>query len=807
MNYEQLGLFYLGKRYDTAARARTADPVLYDSSDLLTHAVCIGMTGSGKTGLGIALIEEAAIDGLPVLAIDPKGDLANLMLTFPGLSAAEFAPWVNPDEARAQQLTTEAFAEKEAARWKAGLAEWDEDGARIARLRAAADVAVYTPGSRAGLPLSILETFNVPPRAVLDEPELLASRVQSVATSILALAGVTGDPTTSREHVLVSTLLMDAWRQNRNLDLATLIGHVQSPPVTKIGVLELESFYPAGDRFALAMRLNNVLAAPGFATWMEGEPLDVAKLLYTPSGKPRVAVVSIAHLGDAERMFFLALLLEQVLAWVRAQRGTTSLRALFYMDELFGFLPPTANPPSKMPLLTLLKQARAFGLGCVLATQNPVDLDYKALSNAGTWFLGRLQTERDKARVLDGLEGVAAGSGQGFDRAGLDTLLSGLEKRVFLLHNVHDAAPITFQSRWALSYLRGPMGRDEIRTLMDPHRATAPTAPAMPASPASAASPAAHVAPAPVSAAATSAAAVPVATRPILPPDVPQYFAPGAGDLWVPMLVGAARVSYSDAKLKLDETNDIVMWTPLVDGPVAADWENAEPADFAVDALQREAPPAGAYAPLPAAASKPKSFTGWTKDFSSWAARSQSVELFRSTKTGLTSHPGETEAGFRVRASHDVREARDEAVAALRKKYASKVAALEEKIRKAGLAVTKEEQQATESKFTTAVSVGASVLGALFGRKVVSATNAGRVATAARGMSRIGRESQDVERAKANEAALLEQKAELDATIAAEVKALQDEWSTDGEAFESVVVKPKRGGVQVQLVALVWRPE
>ena len=804
MNYEQLGLFYLGKRYDTAARARTADPVLYDSSDLLTHAVCIGMTGSGKTGLGIALIEEAAIDGLPVLAIDPKGDLANLMLTFPGLSAAEFAPWVNPDEARAQQLTTEAFAEKEAARWKAGLAEWDEDGARIARLKAAADVAVYTPGSRAGLPLSILETFNVPPRAVLDEPELLASRVQSVATSILALAGVTGDPTTSREHVLVSTLLMDAWRQNRNLDLATLIGHVQSPPVSKIGVLELESFYPAADRFALAMRLNNVLAAPGFATWLEGEPLDVAKLLYTPAGKPRVAVVSIAHLGDAERMFFLALLLEQVLAWVRAQRGTTSLRAVFYMDELFGFLPPTANPPSKMPLLTLLKQARAFGLGCVLATQNPVDLDYKALSNAGTWFLGRLQTERDKARVLDGLEGVAAGSGQGFDRAGLDTLLSGLEKRVFLLHNVHDGAPITFQSRWALSYLRGPMGRDEIRTLMDPHRAPA-AAPA--ASVPATASAAAAATPVVAAASPTPAAAAPPAVRPILPPDVPQYFAPGAGDTWVPMLVGAARVAYADAKLKLDETNDIVMWTPLVDGPVAADWENAEPADFAVDALKREAPPAGAYAPLPAAASKPKSFTAWTKDFSSWAARSQSVELFRSTKTGLTSHPGETEAAFRVRAAHDAREARDEAVAALRKKYATKVAALDEKIRKAGVAISKEEQQATESKFTTAVSVGASVLGALFGRKVVSATNAGRVASAARGMGKIGRESQDVERAKANEAALLEQKAELDATIAAEVQALQDEWSTDGEAFESVVVKPKRGGVQVQLVALVWRPE
>jgi hypothetical protein len=806
MNYEQLGLFYLGRRYDAASRTRTADPVLYDSSDLLTHAVCIGMTGSGKTGLGIALIEEAAIDGLPVLAIDPKGDLANLMLTFPGLSAAEFAPWVNPDEARSQQLSTDDFAAKEAERWKAGLADWDQDGTRIARLKAAADVAVYTPGSRAGIPLSILDTFSAPPKSIVDEPELLAARVQSVATSVLALAGVTGDPTTSREHVLVSTLLREAWRQGHSLDMAALIGHVQTPPVTKVGVLELEAFYPASDRFSLAMKLNNVLAAPGFATWLEGEPLDVAKLLYTPSGKPRVAVVSIAHLGDTERMFFVALLLEQVLAWVRSQRGTTSLRAMLYMDELFGFLPPSANPPSKTPLLTLLKQARAFGLGCVLSTQNPVDLDYKALANAGTWFLGRLQTERDKARVLDGLEGVAAGSGQGFDRAGLDRLLSGLEKRVFLLHNVHAREPVLLQSRWALSYLRGPMGRDEIRTLMDPHRtAVAAATPPQAPSPVAASAPMqAPAAPAAVAGGVTSSTA---SSRPMLPPDVPQYFAPGAGATWVPMLVGAARVTYADAKLKLDETSDVVVWTPLVDGPVTADWEQAEPASFGVDALQKSPDAGGDFAPLPQAAAKPKSYATWTKEFSAWASRSQSVELWKSPKTGLVSHPGEDEAAFRIRAGHALREARDEAVAALRAKYAPKIAALDERIRKAGATIQKEQEQASASKLSTAVSIGASILGMFAGRKTISATNAGRVATAARGVSRIGQESQDVERAKATEAALVAQKEQLEATLEQDAQTLQAEWGGDAESFERVVVKPKRGGVQVQLVALVWRPE
>ncbi len=803
MDVEQLGLFYLGRRYDPATRTRTSEPVLYDSADLLTHAECICMTGSGKTGLGITLIEEAAIDGLPVLAIDPKGDLANLMLTFPGLSGTEFAPWVNPDEARAQQITTEQFAAKEAARWKLGLADWGQDGDRIRRLKAAADVSVYTPGSRSGLPLSILETFNAPPKAVADEPELLAARVQSVATSLLSLAGVTSDPTTSREHVLVSTLLQEAWRAGRSLDLPTLISQVQSPPITKVGVLDLESFYPANDRFGLAMRLNNVLAAPGFATWLEGEPLDVGRMLYGPTGKPRIAIVSIAHLGDAERMFFVALLLEQVLAWVRGQRGTTSLRAVLYMDELFGFLPPTANPPSKVPLLTLLKQARAFGLGCVLSTQNPVDLDYKALANAGTWFLGRLQTERDKARVLDGLEGVASGSGRGFDRQSLDSLLSGLDKRVFLLHNVHETAPVLMQTRWSMSYLRGPMGRDEIRALMAPQKdaAAAPVAPAVATSP---------LAPAPVSqpAPVIAAAATPASggSRPIVPPDVPQYFAPGTGSSWVPMLVGAARVSYADTKLGLDETSDIVVWTPLTEGPVAVDWEHAEPAAFGVDALRREPGSGGVFAALPPPAAKPKSYASWTKEFTSWAGRSQSVELLRSPSTGVVSRPGEPAGTFQARVTHAKREARDEAVTALRDKYAPKLAALDERIRRAAAAVQKEEQQATEQKLSTAMSVGATVLGAIFGRKAASVATLGRATTAARGVGRIGREAQDIARAKANEDALAAQRQELADTLEAELQTVQQAWNDTAETYDRVVVKPKRGGVQVQLVALVWRP-
>src|SRR3990172_8052895 len=180
------------------------------------------------------------------------------------------------------------------------------------------------------------------------------------------------------------------------------MGKKDPRPFGKIGVVDLESFYPAAERTKLSMRLNNLLASPTFASWLEGEPLDVAEMLYTPAGKPRLAIVSIAHLDDAQRMFLVTILLNEGLAWIRTQPGTSSLRAILYMDEVFGFFPPSANPPSKTPMLTLLKQARAYGLGVVLATQNPVDLDYKGLGNAGTWFLGRLQTERDKLRVLYG---------------------------------------------------------------------------------------------------------------------------------------------------------------------------------------------------------------------------------------------------------------------------------------------------------------------------------------------------------------------------------------------------------------------
>jgi uncharacterized protein DUF87 len=478
-DYERLGQFYLGREYDVQKKSSTGkNLVLYDSKDLVTHAVVVGMTGSGKTGLCIDLIEEAAIDGVPAIVIDPKGDLTNLLLTFPDLRPEDFRPWINEEDAGRKGISLDEYAKQQADLWRKGLESWGEDGERIRRLKAAADFAIYTPGSTAGIPVSIVRSFAAPPAPLREDAELFRERVATTATSLLALVGIAADPIRSREHILLSTLFTAAWTAGQNLDLESLVGQVQKPPMGRIGALELEKFYSAKDREDLALRINGLIAAPGFAGWLQGDPLDVGAFYRSPAGKPRVSIFSIAHLSDAERMFFVALLLNEIYGWVRTQSGTTSLRAILYMDEIFGFFPPVAEPPSKRPMLNLLKQARAFGLGVVLATQNPVDLDYKGLANTGTWFLGRLQTDRDKQRVLEGLEGAAAAQSASFDRRSMGELLAGLTTRVFLMNNVHEDAPVVLETRWAMSYLRGPLTREQIKILMKDRRPEAAAAPA-----------------------------------------------------------------------------------------------------------------------------------------------------------------------------------------------------------------------------------------------------------------------------------------------------------------------------------------
>jgi hypothetical protein len=792
--FEKLGAFYLGRKFDDARGAITPELVLYDAKDLTTHAVCVGMTGSGKTGLCVSLLEEAAIDGIPAIVIDPKGDMGNLLLNFPELRAADFGPWVDQGEAARKGMSSDEYASAVAEKWKHGLAEWDQDGARVKRLRDSAEFAIYTPGSSAGIPLNILGSFAAPNASVMDDVDVLRERVSATVSGLLALVGIDADPVRSREHILLANLFERGWSEGRQLDIASLIAEVQSPPIEKVGVLDLETFYPHKDRFELAMRLNNLLASPGFAGWMEGEPLEIPRLLWTQDGRPRISILSIAHLSDSERMFFVTILLNEVISWMRSQAGTPSLRALLYMDEVFGYFPPTANPPSKTPMLTLLKQARAYGLGVVLATQNPVDLDYKGLSNAGTWFLGRLQTERDKARVMDGLEGVSAASGASFDRQKLEATLSGMKSRVFFMHNVHEQEPVLFHTRWAMSYLRGPLTRSQIQTLMSERKENTVRA----------------VAQAPSHFVATSKPRRANSERPALPPEIRDEFVPAkAGTnriLYQPSLLATADLHFADARSGIDVWDSVSYLAPLKGRIGAKLWESAEVVKGG-EVPTVDSPEDGAeFAVLPKAATQASSYKTWQKVFKTHLYQYQTLELLKCKALKLSADLGETEAEFSVRVRETVREKRDVAVEKLRKRYAPKVASIHERIRKAEDKIGREKAQYDQQKMQTAISMGATVLGALFGRKVASVGTVGRATTAVRGVGRSAREKGDIERAKRDLEALNQKLVDLDAELEQEAAALAEAFQPDAYEVTAKTIRTRKTDTNIGHFGLVWLP-
>ncbi len=817
-NFEKLGAFYLGKTYDLEQAQVRDELLLLDSKDLTTHAVCVGMTGSGKTGLCLALLEEAAIDGVPAIAIDPKGDLGNLALAFPRLEPADFLPWIDESDAARAGMSKEQFAAETASRWRNGLAQWGQTPERIARFRDAAELVIYTPGSSAGVPLSILQSFNAPAAAVREDDDALSERIQSAASGLLALLGVDADPIRSREHILISNLFSRAWREGRDLDLAQLIREIQDPPLKRLGVFDLETFFPGRDRLELAMRLNNLLASPSFASWIEGEPLDIRRLLYTPAGKPKLSVISIAHLSDVERMFIVTLLLNEIVAWTRGQTGTSSLRALVYMDEVFGYFPPVAEPPSKKPMLTLLKQARAFGVGVVLATQNPVDLDYKGLSNIGAWFLGRLQTERDKARVLEGLEGASASASHAFDRRSMEETLAGLGSRVFLLNNVHEDAPVVFHSRWALSYLRGPLTRGQIKTLMDARRAgatpaaatgqTSETASSPSAAPLNAATSTTPMAPAAQLASAASAASL----RPLLPPGVAERFLVAqhspAGDrraVYQPALLGKARLHFARASYAVDQWREAKIlayldagqsgnvWEPS--GPIRDDWE-----------FEDEPESTFPFAPAPAELSNEKTFALWTKELASHLYRTQSMTLWECKELKLRSSPGETEGEFRIRLAQQAKEKRDLNVGKLHKQYAKKLATLKGRIQTAEAVVQRESQQYERAKYDSVIRIGSSLLGAMFGRKLTSATNVTRASTSMRSVSGAAQQRGDVGRAQEKLDALRRELKELEEQFEQEITALSEASDVASLQVESLDLRPRKSDIQTQPLELIWTP-
>jgi Helicase HerA, central domain len=792
-DYEQLGKFYLGRGYESKTQKLEDDLVLYDSKDLVTHGVVLGMTGSGKTGLCIALLEEAAMDNIPAIVIDPKGDIGNLLLAFPDLAPNDFRPWINEDDALKKGITADEHAAKTATMWKEGLAEWGQSVDRIKSFRDKVDLTIYTPGSNAGLPVSIFSSLDVPEFEVIDDSEAFADRVESTVTSLLSLVGNSSDPLLDPEHILLSNIFSSSWRGGTGITLETLIRHVQVPPFDKIGVMDLDTVCPEKNRLALAMKLNNLLASPGFASWREGEALNIKRMLHTPEGKPRISIFSISHLSDAERMFFVSLLLNQMLGWMRSQTGTTSLRALLYMDEIYGYLPPSAMPPSKKPMMTMLKQARAFGLGVLLATQNPVDLDYKALSNIGTWWLGRLQTERDKARVLDGLEGAAASQNGSFDRNKMEQLLASLGNRIFLMNNVHEDAPVLFHVRWVMSYLAGPLGKRHVKQLMDPKRIVTQSAGASRVTDA----------PAP-----SATAAAPSAARPRLPRGADDAFLPiapgveGESIHYLPMVCRIGEVRYSDPKKGIDGASTTTLLNRLLSGG-AVDWQKSEPLPegHSTTQLEREPQAAASFGEIPQAMLESKFWADLGKEFVEELYARQSLTLWQSPGSGLLSLIGESEGDFRARLVHAAREARDAKVAELQEAFAKKFAAAEAQVMKARDALAEQEAQASSAKMDTAVRIGGTILGAVLGRSIRTGSRSSMT-----GASKAWKEGRDVARAEAAVSEREESLADLEQECEKAVDELKSALDPMTEKLTPVVLTPLKKNCSAQSVGILWMP-
>ena len=812
--YEQLGTFYLGREYDVATKSLQDNLVLYDSKDLVTHGVVLGMTGSGKTGLCLALLEEAAMDGVPVIAIDPKGDIANFLLQFPNLQASEFEPWVNEEDARKKGQTVPDYAAAQAQMWTKGLGDWGQTAARVQKLRSHVDVNVFTPGSSAGIPVSIVASLAAPSQEIIEDSEIFSERVESCATSLLSLAGIEGDPVQSPPHILLANIFTHCWSKGQDVSMESLVHLVQMPPFNKIGVVAVDDFLSEKKRIEVAMKLNNLIASPSFASWLEGVPLDMQKMLYTPEGKPRISIFSIAHLSDEQRMFFVSLLLNQVLGWMRAQSGTTSLRAMLYMDEIYGYLPPTANPPSKRPMMILLKQARAFGLGILLATQNPVDLDYKALSNIGTWFLGRLQTERDKARVLDGLEGAATAQNSKFDRGDMENLLSALGNRVFLMNNVHEDHPVVFNVRWIMTYLRGPLSRNQIKSLMDPKRAAfasqtrtsaapavkKPGPPPLPTQAKAGEDEDAGFLP-PTSQEEEAPASSGASFRPRLPEPAVEYFQESSGGTYAPALLRSAVVLFNDAKKKINGRVTITVANEIDAENAKVNWDKFLdiPRDIDLTSLSKEPPDGASFGDLPNATQKAATWKTISKDFATWVYANYQAEINYSPLLEAYSNLGESQADFRVRVSQVARELRDQAVEELRAKMTKLAKGIEEKASRAMQKVETQKAQASSAKWSTAAAIGGSLLGALFGRKssVVSSTNVSKV-------GRVFSESREAANAEQEVERYREELKALDQQLTDETQKIRDQYDPTALTIETVALTPLKKNITPNAVGILW---
>ena len=809
--------WYLGKHYDLETGRIVDQPVLYDPDDLTTHAFIVGMTGSGKTGLAITLMEEAALAGIPALYIDPKGDLTNIGLHFPRLSPEDFRPWISPEEARREGKSVDEKAAETAALWRKGLASWGIGPDRIRQLDEQVDFVVFTPGSDAGVPVSILASLEAPRIPWEGNREVLLERINGTVTALLGLVGFDEvDPLQSREHVLLSNIFRHAWARGRGLTLADLILQVQRPPFDKLGVFDLETFFPARDRVALAMRLNNILASPTFQPWLQGVPLDIPRLLWSETGKPRHSVFYLAHLGDRERMFFITLLFAAVETWMRTQPGSDALRALLYFDEIYGYLPPVANPPSKPPMLRMLKQARAFGVGLVLVTQNPVDIDYKALSNAGTWFIGRLQTERDKLRLLDGLEGAAPG----MDRAAYDSLISHLKKRVFLLHNVHESQPVVYHTRWAMNYLPGPLTRAQIpllNRLLGVNKAAL-----MGRSPAAAdAEPretaAVSTGPgAPLSKPSEPTREVPLpgtSTRPQVPGE--EYFwpvevahqeaarahglenLPYRGLVYRPALWAQARIHVVRRRYRLDWEH---RYAALVEDPDRrVDWEAWEARPQEPDFFDLEPVPDAHFLPLEPPWTRSSDLKRLQRAFVTALLRRVRVPVRIHKALKVYAGPEVPEARFRRMLREVAQEGLEKELRKIREKYERKMVRLRDRLAREERELAEDLAEYEQRKREEWVTHAENVLGLFLGRRrrLTSSLTKRRLTQKARA---------DIEESRALIEEYRRRLQELETEMREALEEARTRWAELLEKVETTEVRPTRRDLEVEMFGIVWMP-
>jgi hypothetical protein len=802
------GSFHIGNVIDPGTGKAGLDEVVIGSSDLTTHGVVTGMTGSGKTGLAVVLLEEARLAGIPTLVLDPKGDMTNLALVFPDLQPASFRPWVSEADAQAAGVTVDEYAEKQATVWREGLAANGIGADRLHALEDAGDVTIYTPGSSAGVPLNIVGSLKAPPLSWDTDAETLRDEIEGTVTSLLALVGITADPLSSREHVLLSNLVENAWRGGRDLDLGALIGEIQTPPIRKLGVFEIDQFFPPADRTKLAFTLNALVASPTFAAWGEGEPLEPQKLLFTADGKPRCAVIYLAHLSEEERQFVVTLVFSKLVTWMRGQEGTPDLRALAYMDEVFGYVPPSAAPPPKKPILTIFKQGRAFGLGLVLSTQNPVDLDYKAMSNAGTWLVGRLQTENDKARVLEGLRSAAGTT----DVPALDRVIGGLAKRQFLLVSAKSSTPRLLATRWAMSYLCGPLTKEQVARLKPASAVSAATpdgATAQPAEGPGTAAPAAAAA-APELAADETSVAPPVAAGIAV-----SYLEPSAG--WG-RVVGAtagstrlraflaARVSlrYDDSAAGVDEQEEFeAVYGPLDGGLDLASESQVDYDDRDFSA----APPAAAAFVLPQAlVSESKFFTQTAKDIQQHLVDRRPLELQRNRALKLVSRPGESADDFVRRCDAAAQERADAEAAKIKDRLETKRDRLDRALAQAQRRVEDLDTDTRTRQANELISGAGAVLGALFGgrRSARSMATALGGAASRRGMT--ARTSERKQTAEEKVDATKDDLAQLEQEILEEVAQIDARWKETAAEVDTLTIRLEATDVRVLEMRLVWVP-